>query len=263
MSRELIKKLPKISIIVPSFNKVKYISKTFQSIVDQKYPNLEVLIYDGGSTDGTTQVIIKFCQKYPQVFKWVSKKDQGQVDAIVRGLKRAKGEILTFINADDFYKKNALEKVAKVFLESPDCLWITGLGDVIDQNDQVIASPITQYKNSLIKLNKFNFLLMVNYITQPATFISKKAYQKYGPFTGTKNYVMEYEFWLKLGKRQMPVIVPDYLASFRLTTDNISSTSFKKLLDLDNKIAQKYTKNGLLISLHKLHNIGRKIIVSL
>src|SRR5438105_15536000 len=93
----------KISIIIPSFNKGIYIGKTLQSIIDQNYPNLEVIVQDGGSKDETAVIIKRYAKKNPKIFQWTSKKDNGQLDAIYKGLKKAKGDIITYLNADDLY----------------------------------------------------------------------------------------------------------------------------------------------------------------
>lgn len=253
--------LPKISIVIPSYNKVSFIEDTLQSIVDQKYPNLEVIIQDGGSTDGTLEVIKKYASKYPDVFNFVSKRDKGQVDAINKGLRKATGEIVSYINADDIYKQGAFLAVGRYFQKTPGVLWVTGYGDIIDGEGKVISSWVSKYKNKLLVTSDYRLLLMVNYVSQPATFLSRKAYRKYGPFTGTKNYVMEYDLWLKLGKVQMPGVIKRVLASFRLAEGSISTTAFKKLLELDQKISGQYTNNRLILSLHRLHNLARSLLV--
>lgn len=269
MARAKVKdKLPKISVIIPSYNKVEYIWQTLQSIIDQKYPNIEIIVQDGGSTDGSVEIIKKYALKYPQIIKWVSKKDKGQVDAINKGLQKAKGDILTFINADDIYNigrdgRGGLWKVSEFFQKNPDALWVTGFGDIINHKGDKISSFVTSYKNLFLKVNSYTLLLMVNYITQPATFIRRRTYLKYGPFGGTKNYVMEYDLWLKLGKIRMPGIIKESVASFRLTMDNISATSFNSLLSLDNEIAEKYTKNPFILAIHRLHNLGRIGLITL
>lgn len=255
--------LPLISIVIPSFNKIDYVDKTLSSIVEQKYPNLEVIINDGASNDGTVEVIKKYAKKYPKIISFVSKKDNGQLDAINRGLKKAKGQVLTFINADDVYKKGALLKVGKYFRDYPETMWLVGYGDIIDSAGKVVSLWVSEYKNALINLNTLGGLQMVNYITQPSTFFSQKTYQRYGPFTGTRNYVMEYELWLKLRRVNKPAIMREYLSSFRLTLDNISSTAFRKLLALDFEIAQKYTSNRLILLLHILNNWCRIGLVTL
>ena len=89
------KKTPKISIVIPSFNKVDYIGSTLESIVSQDYSNLEVIIHDPGSTDGSLKVINSFVKKYPKIFKLYNEKDKGQLDAINKGLRKASGDILT------------------------------------------------------------------------------------------------------------------------------------------------------------------------
>ena len=194
------KKLPKISIIIPSFNKVDFIEETLKSIIFQKYPNLEVVIQDGGSTDGTLDIIKRYAKKYPKIITYVSKKDKGQLDAINKGLKKAKGEIITYINADDVYEKGALKKVGETFKKYPDTLWLAGKGRVINEEGEEVAKLVTWYKNQLLRLNKYTFLLIVNYLMQPSIFLSRKAIKKYGPFTGTRKFVTEYDLWLKLGK---------------------------------------------------------------
>lgn len=252
--------LPKISIVIPSFNKVKYISATFDSIFSQSYPDLEVIVQDGGSTDGTVQVIKRYAQRYPKVLSWESKKDKGQTEAINDGLKRAKGEIFAYINADDVYKKGALKKVGEYFLRKPDALWVAGSGDVIDAKGKEIAHWVTAYKNYLLGLGRFPLLLMVNYLMQPSVFLSRKAFRKYGPFTGTKIGVMEYDLWLKLGKVQMPGVIRRDLSSFRMSGENISSILFRKTLKDDDKVVEKYTDNPVILGLHWLHNMARIVL---
>ena len=250
-------KFPLISIVIPSYNKAPYLAHTLNSICTQRYPNFEVIIQDGGSTDGSEEIIKDFAGKYPKIIRWVSQKDNGQVDAINTGLQKAKGEILAYINADDVYYQGAFLSVGKVFLEEPETLWVTGYGDIIDNQGRKISSLVTIYKNIFLRLNLPFFLLVFNYITQPATFFSRKAYLKHGPFSGTRNYVMEYDLWLKLSKLSMPRVIRRNLASFRLTTDNISATSFNDLLALDYGIARKYTGNYLILVFHYLHNLAR------
>lgn len=254
--------LPKISVIIPSFNKVAYIEATLRSIINQNYPNLEVIVQDGKSTDGTAEIIAKYARQYPKLFKFESKRDNGQVDAINKGFKKASGEILTYINADDVYKKDALTVVGRCFKKFPKTLWITGYGDIIDEKDNIRSGFVTAYKNVLLHINRYILLLAVNFITQPATFLSKSAYEKFGPFTGTRNYVMEYDLWLRLGKIQMPLVIAQTLSSFRLTRNNISSVSAKELLKIDNQLVEKYTNNGIILALHKLHNLGRIFLLN-
>jgi len=251
---------PKISIVIPSFNKVRYIGETLQSIVDQKYPNLEVIIMDGGSTDGTLSIIKKYSKKYPKIFSYVSKKDKGQADAINKGLNRTTGQILSYINADDRYEDYALLKIGSFFVKHPNTIWIAGRGRVINEKGVEIARIVTMFKNLLLLLNSFSLLLVVNYLIQPSIFFQKKAFEKYGPFPGTGRVVMEYGLWLRLGRNKMPLVIGNNLSSFRLMKTGFSLKSFKVILEADNSIAKKFIKNPLVYHIHRFINFLRTFL---
>lgn len=248
---------PKISIVVPSFNKTKYIGKTLESIITQDYNNFEVIIIDGGSTDGTLKVIEKYAKKYPNLIKYQSKKDKGQWDAINKGFAKAKGKILGFINADDVYKKGALKEVARLYQLNIDALWFAGRGEVVDGDGTRIAVWPTRYKNLLLTLNFYLFLLGVNYLMQPSVFITRNAWKRFGPFIGYKNFVLEYDLWLKIARVKMPVTSGKYLSSFRIEPGTITKKYSSMLLAEDEKILKKYSNNPAVILIHKLHNLGR------
>ncbi len=255
--------LSKISIVIPSYNKGKYLKTTLNSILNQKYDNLEVIIQDGSSSDESLKIIKSFAKKYPNKVKWESKKDKGQTDAINKGLKKATGEIVTYLNGDDVYKKDSLNLVGRYFNKNPNAMWIAGKCNVINGKGKEISSLTTNYKNTLLSLNSYKALLMVNYLSQPAIFIKKSAYKKYGPLVGTKSGVLEYDLWLKLGAVEMPSVINRNLASFRLTKGSISTKDYENILSEDYIIAQKYTKNSVLLFLHWLHNVGRVITLYL
>jgi glycosyltransferase involved in cell wall biosynthesis len=252
---------PLVSIVIPSYNKVKYIEKTLQSIVTQKNANFEVIIQDGGSTDGTLDIIKKYAKKYANLISYVSKKDGGQLDAINKGLKKAKGDIVTFINADDEYELGALETVTGYFTENPNALWFVGKCSIVNDSNQEIAKFWTLCKNILLKINLYSLLLFTsNYVSQPSTFVTKKAYQKYGPFTGNKKFVYEYDMWLTLGKIVMPVVIDKYLSKFRISEDNISSVIYNDLFDMDIKVVKKHSRNKIFVYSHSINNYVRVIV---
>ena len=254
--------LPKISIIIPSYNKVNFIEDTLESIFSQNYPNLEVIIQDGGSTDGTLEIIKKYAKKYPYLI-WKSEKDEGQLDASNKGFDEATGDVVTFINADYVYTKGTLKKVGEYFSMHPKALWLAGKGEIIDRKGKVISSWVSDYKNFLLAINHYSLLMVVNYLMQPSVFLSRKAYLKYGPFTGTKTSVMEYDLWLRLGRVKMPNVIKKCLSGFRMSGENISSKLFKETLKADDKIVEKYTDNPVILVLHYLHNIARVILAQL
>lgn len=254
---------PKISIVIPSFNKVGYIGKTLDSIVSQKYPNYEVIIQDGGSVDGSLDIIKKYAKNHPQI-KWSSKEDQGQADAINRGLSLATGKIITYINADDIYLKDAFSIVEKCYMNNPKALWFAGRGIVMndkggENNSSFYKYWVKPYKNFLLELNVRAFLLCVNYIMQPSVFLSRNAVDKFGLFAGTTKFVLEYEKWLDLSGLEMPVIIDKEISAFRMAAGNITSTRTHELLAEDLSLVKKYTNNPLILGIHWLNNIGRLI----
>src|SRR5258706_776781 len=258
MRREKNDALPKISIIIPSYNKVKYIDQTLKSIFEQKYKNLEVIINDGGSTDGTVSIIKEYVKRYNIIFK--SKKDNGQLDAVNKGLEKATGDIVTFINADDCYERNALFLISKAYQTHPDSLWFSGRGAVVNKKNIEIAKPVTWYKNFLLSRINYYSLLANNFLIQPSVFVSKAALKKYGPFTGTKDFIMEYDLWLKLCRISVPTVINKNISKFRIDDNTKTKTMYMQLLKEDWKIVKKYTHNPLVLALHLLNNFGRELV---
>ena len=184
----------KISIITPSYNQAEFIERTIQSILNQSYSNFEYIIMDGGSTDGTIEIL----KKYSNKIIWKSEKDNGQSDAINKGLKIATGDIVAYLNSDDTYELNALQKVADFFIKNPDKKWVYGKCKIINEKDQEIRKPITAYKNWLLKKYSYKKLLTENFISQPATFWKKELHNEFGYFNESESLCMDYEFWLRI-----------------------------------------------------------------
>lgn len=251
---------PKISIVIPSYNKARFIGKTLDSILEQKYPNIEVIIQDGGSTDGTLNIINDYKLKYPKIIKIESKKDGGQLNAVNKGFDKSSGDILAFINADDCYAKITFNEIANLYNKNPGTLWFAGRGIVVNENDSEIAKLVTVYKNFLLAHSNYSSLLANNYLVQPSVFINSVAYKKYGPFIGTPDFIMEYDLWLRLGKISMPAITKKVLSRFRIEPSTKTKRMFKKLLNEDWKIVNNYTKNPILLFIHWLNNFGRLVV---
>src|SRR5258708_5296321 len=113
---------PSISIITPSYNQVSFLEETIQSVLQQDYPNLEYVIIDGGSTDGSVEIIQKYADRLTH---WVSEPDGGQYDAVNRGFQYTRGEIMAYINSDDKYTPWAFSVVGEIFESLPEIEWLT------------------------------------------------------------------------------------------------------------------------------------------
>jgi glycosyltransferase involved in cell wall biosynthesis len=121
----------KISVVMPSFNGVGYIERAIKSVMDQDYPNFDLFIKDGGSKDGSLEVIKYYAKKYPRKIKWISKKDKGQSDALNYGINKTDGDVIAWLNCDDVYKPGTFKKVAAYFSSHPDTMWLFGKCDII------------------------------------------------------------------------------------------------------------------------------------
>jgi len=196
---------PKITIITPSFNQGKYIERTIKSVLSQNVSELEYLIFDGGSTDETMDVIKAFGESV----KWVSEKDFGQADAVNKGLKNARGEIIGWLNSDDIYYPNALNTVIDFFNENKDIDIIYGMADHIDENDNVIEPYYTQQWD-------YELLKNVCFICQPAVFFRRSIINKYGLLNIKLRYCMDYEYWLRIGRETPFYYLQKKLAGSRL-----------------------------------------------
>ncbi|OGP12532.1 MAG: hypothetical protein A2052_00045 [Deltaproteobacteria bacterium GWA2_54_12] len=246
------KKWPRITVITPSYNQGIFIKETIDSVLSQGYPDLEYLVIDGGSTDDTIDIL----KSYEGRLKWVSEKDKGQSDAINKGIRRATGEIIAYLNSDDLYEKGALEKAARYFTSHPESIWMTGQCRIIDIGGAEVRAAITAYKNFLLSRYSYNILLVTNFVSQPATFIRRQAFSEFGLFDESQHRVMDYDFWLRLGHKHPPGIVDDYLASFRVHPGSKTSSSFKYTFKEELEVARRHTSSRVINGLHYMSYLG-------
>ena len=240
----------KFSIIVPSYNQGSFISQTIDSILNQSYKNVEILVIDGGSTDSTVEIL----KKYGEKIFWLSERDRGQTHAINKGLALAKGNIITFINSDDYYLEGALEKVVRQFQLKVENFWLTGDCIIVNEQGKRIQIMITKYKSFFRKFLSFNLLTVLNPINQPSTFFRRELIRKLQGFREDLHYTMDYEFWLRAIKIQKPIVVNDKLSAFRIHKNSKGGSQYKQQFKEELGIAKQYQKNQSLIFLHFLHN---------
>ena len=181
---------PLISIITVVFNGEKYLEETIQSVINQTYSNVEYIIIDGGSTDGTLDIIKKYEDK---IDYWVSEKDEGISDGFNKGIKLSKGKILGIINSDDEYIKNIFETISDIFKEKDiDYLY----GDMILEDEE--GNIIKEIKPDLKSKSIYGGMPFGH----PTLFIKRKLYDKYGYFNNNYKIAMDFELYTRIYKKK-------------------------------------------------------------
>ncbi|MGB2870016.1 MAG: glycosyltransferase family 2 protein [Bacteroidota bacterium] len=201
---------PTVSVVVPSYNQAKYLRATLQSVVDQQYPRKQLIVVDGGSTDGSVEIIKEFGKECSY---WCSERDEGQPQAIAKGFRRATGELMTYLNSDDVLLPGAIENVVRAFDGSPRVL-LFGHHVVIDEEgrvrERVKVPPHVRWISW--KMNPV--------FSQPGTFFTRSVYESVGGIDTSLQYSFDLDLFLKFMKEGARFVhTHRFLAGFRRHTD--------------------------------------------
>ena len=190
--------LPGISIVTPSFNQGQFLERTIDSVLSQNYPNLEYFVMDAGSSDNSVDVIKRHRE---HIDFWRSQRDKGQSDAICEGWKRSKGEVLAWLNSDDYYYPNALATVGQFFAQHPDVLVLWGAIAIVDEKGAVLRTKPPK------QLDAVDLLLFKDVPGQAAAFVRRSVFEQLGGPRLDLHYVMDWELWLRIALRYPPSAV--------------------------------------------------------
>jgi glycosyltransferase involved in cell wall biosynthesis len=193
---------PLLSIVTPSFNQAQFLETTIQSVLKQDYPALEYIIMDGGSTDGSTDIIRRYAAK---IAYWQSKPDRGQADAINEGLRKAQGEFVAWINSDDVYLPGAFREAVNVLVENPEAGMVYGDGIMVGSSLEVLDKH-TYPQLDLVDLLSFEVLL------QPAVFMRKRVLDRVGYLNPEYHLILDHELWVRIASHFPILHVPSFWA---------------------------------------------------
>lgn len=194
-----------VSIITPSYNQAPYLEQTIQSVLGQDYPRIEYIVVDGASTDNSFDIIKKYNDRLAY---WISEKDSGQAEAINKGFTRAKGEILGWLNSDDYYLPSTISAVVKCFEENPDVVMAYGDMLAVDGNGQTMN--VLKYKQLSLQ-----DLLCFQIIGQPSVFFRRSALEKTGPLDTSFHFMLDHHLWIRLAQQGKILHVPQVWSAAR------------------------------------------------
>ncbi len=197
---------PKISVVIPSYNQGRYIEQTLRSVIDQGYPNLELIVIDGGSTDDSVDIIRRHDR---HVAYWVSEPDGGHTQGLIKGFQRATGDIQCWLNADDLYEPRALHEVAQLFVARPQARFLYGNWTWIDRD----GNPL--YYRREMGFHRWLWLYAYNYIPQPAAFWRKDLYEEVGGLDSRYSLTMDADLFARFARICRPHHLDRPLARFR------------------------------------------------
>jgi glycosyltransferase len=231
----------KFSLITASFNNQSTIKQTIESILSQSYKQIEYIIIDGNSTDGTKEIIASFSSR---ISKFVSEKDSGIYDALNKGIAMATGDIIGFLHADDTYASpEILENVAAAFAQSPDIWAVYGDLQIVSQNDT--SKVIRKWKSQPFQKS----LLAKGWMpAHPTLFFRRAVYEKYGPFNTSYRIAADYDFILRVFSQHLfsAVYIPQVFINMRL--GGASTGNLKNLI-------QKSKEDYLILRRNKIGNL--------
>ena|SRR2546426_3185801 len=212
-------KKPTISVITPSYLQSEFIEQNLRSLLLQQYPRLEHVVVDGGSTDGTVEILKRYERRYQ--LHWISERDFGQSDALMKGFRISRGDLIGWLNSDDMYfERGTLSFVAEVFRAHPEVDVLYGDQVAVDEKSQIFRVG---------RLFNWNLPMVLRgcSISQPATFLRREVVME-NEIERNLHHAMDLEYWIRLGKRYQFMHVNRILAAFRIH-GGAKSTAFRQV----------------------------------
>lgn len=208
-------RLPLVSIAMPSFQQGSYLEEAVRSVLDQEFLDVELLVMDPGSTDGSREILEGLGREYAGRLVAHLEPDRGQSEAVNRGLGMARGRILGWLNSDDRLRPGALQEVTG-WLDSSEPRWVYGRAGVIDEAGAPSGSLIVRYKDWRGKRFTRLKLLTENFIPQMAVFWNRAMWEQAGELDVERHLEMDYDLWLRFAKVAKPLVLKTVLADFRV-----------------------------------------------
>jgi glycosyltransferase involved in cell wall biosynthesis len=237
---------PLVSVVMPSYNQARFIREAIDSVLSQDYSVSELLVMDGGSTDGTVDIL----RSYGDRIAFVSQRDKGQSDAINQGLSRVRGDIVCWLNSDDSFTPLTLAKIVRAFSENPQTEFVYGRGWNTDESGNITSD------SGVLPFNLWKLIHQRNFIHQPSCFFKNSLIKKVGLIDETLHYVMDWELWIRFAAYQ-GMYIDEHLSNNRTYSENkTQSGQFRRWQEIRRMVLQ-YTqmKSPPVLSIYFLEAI--------
>lgn len=236
---------PKITVITPSFNQAQFIEETIKSVISQNYPNLEYILIDGGSHDGTKEIVEKYSDR---ITYFVSEPDSGQANAINKGFQKASGDIICWLNSDDIFEPNTLWIVANNFIENQ---WDFLYGDGwLLFHERKFRSKKRYFKSEFDNLNVLTYF---DPILQPSTFWTRKVLEQVGFLDESLKYTLDWDFFVRISKVFQLNYLPVPLSSYRIHKSHKTSNGGLVRSDEIMAVVKKYSSPKWITAYSELY----------
>ena len=236
---------PLVSIVTPSFQQARFLADNLRSVAEQDYPAIEHVVRDGGSSDGSVELLRS------SDVRWTSQHDRGQTDALNRGIEEARGAIIGWLNSDDFLYPGAVRAAVDAMAASgADAVY--GACRLVDER----RSDIGVYRTEPFSYER---LLLRNIIAQPALFFRKTMYQRCGPLDESLSFAMDYEYWLRCARQATFLYVPRIFAAYRIHSEGKTMRSAVRHAAEANAVRLRYGRDVLPIWRLSLANVRTSV----
>jgi glycosyltransferase involved in cell wall biosynthesis len=258
---------PQISIIMPSYQQAAYLEEAVRSVLDQDDVHVELLVMDPGSTDGSRELLLALKEEYGDRLRLHFAPDDGQADAINRGMALARGSVLGWLNSDDRLRPGALRQLLP-WLDHAEPRGIYGRCGIIDGSGRPVLSFIVWYKNLRGRRFALGKFLTEDFIPQMATFWNRAMWDQSGGLDKMRHLAMDYDLFLKFARIVEPAVLTDYLADFRVHRDAKSSLRVDEHLAEALETVQEHAaalgwRGRLSLLLHRIYAARTRLIYRL
>lgn len=260
-------KVAGISIVMPCYQQVAFLEEAVRSVLEQEGVNVELLVMDPGSTDGSRELLLGLQRHYGDRLRLHFAPDDGQADAVNRGMTLARGQLLGWLNSDDRLRPGALRQVAAA-LNLPEPCWLYGRCGMIDERGQAISRYIVTYKNFRGRRFSIYKLLTEDFIPQMATFWNRSMWESAGGLDKNRHLAMDYDLFLRFARVATPTVLSLYLADFRVHRQSKSSRRVGEHLAEAQATARNHAarlgwRGRLSLTLHLIYAIRTRLVYCL